>query len=62
MKILECSISDDLKIALISRGLIDTEDLGYSIFADDIEDIKKNESPEVATELDEFIRLVNYTG
>lgn len=60
MKILECNISDDLKIALISRGLIDTVDLSYSIFADDLEDIKKNESSEVATELDELIRLVNF--
>lgn len=60
MKILRSNISDDLKVALISRGLIDTEDLGYSIFADDLEDIKKNESSEVATELDELIRLVNF--
>lgn len=60
MKILESAISEDLKMALSARGIRDTEDLLNPLYADDLADIKKKESAEVAKELEGFMVSVRF--
>ena len=38
MKVLECTISEELKMVLESRGIRDTEDLLDPLYADDLAD------------------------
>lgn len=60
MKILECTISEELKMVLESRGIRDTEDLLDPLYADDLADIKNNESTDLIKELEEFMNFIRY--
>lgn len=60
MKVLECTISEELKMVLISRGITDTEDLLDPLYADDLADIKNNESTDLVKELGEFMNFIRY--
>lgn len=60
MKVLECTISEELKMVLISRGIADTEDLLDPLYADDLADIKNNESTDLVKELGEFMNFIRY--
>lgn len=60
MKVLECTISEELKMVLESRGIRDTEDLLDPLYVDDLADIKNNESTDLVKELGEFMNFIRY--
>lgn len=60
MKVLECTISEELKMMLESRGIRDTEDLLDPLYADDLADIKNNELTDLVKELGEFMNFIRY--
>ena len=60
MKILECTISEELKKALTCRGIEDTECLLDPLYQEDLLDIKNNESDDIAKELGGFMKYVRY--
>lgn len=60
MKISECAISEELKKALISRGIEDTECLLDPLYQGELLDIKNNESDDMSKELGSFMNHVRY--